>query len=114
MVSALVKVTRNSMPEIIQGGNGGLRVCRRERLPFRPPTFSFEGEITYQNGFGDGIRDTFCWKWLPPYMIKFKSGLANGGGSSFVLCRNFDQRVRLTLEAEKQAENGADRPDPPL
>ena len=78
-------------------------------------SFSFEGEITYQNGFGDGIRDTFCQKWLPRYTIQFKSGgLQIGGGGSLVPCRNFDQRVRLTLGAEKQAENGADRPDPPL
>ncbi len=78
-------------------------------------TFSFEGEITYQNGFGDGIRDTFCQKWLPRYTIQFKSGglqISNGG--ALVPCRNFDRTVRMILEAEKQAENGADRPDRPF
>jgi hypothetical protein len=78
-------------------------------------TFSFQGEITYQNGFGDEIRDTFCWKWLPFYFIQFRvGGYSTGGGNLLVPCRNFDQRVRATLEAEKQAENGADRPNPPL
>jgi hypothetical protein len=78
-------------------------------------SFTFEGEITYQNGFGDQIRDPFCQKYLPRYTLVFKAGgLQQGGGGILVPCRNFDQRVRSILEAEKQAENGADRPDPPL
>jgi uncharacterized membrane protein YgcG len=78
-------------------------------------SFTFEGEIRYQNGFGDEIRDTFCQKYIPRYFIQFKSGgLSMGGGGALESCRNFDQRVRSILAAEKQAENGADRPDPPL
>jgi hypothetical protein len=78
-------------------------------------SFTFEGEITYQNGFGDKIRNTFCQKFLPRYTLLFKSGgLSVGGGGTLEPCRNFDQRVRSILEAEKQAERGADRPDPPI
>jgi hypothetical protein len=78
-------------------------------------SLSFEGEITYQNGFGDGMRDTFCQKWLPRYFIQFKAGgYSTGGGDILVPCRNFDQMVRSILEAEKQAENGAEHPIPPL
>jgi hypothetical protein len=71
-------------------------------------TFSFEGQIAYQNGFDTGIRDTFCQKWLPRYSIQFK--LMESGGGGLVPCRNFDQSIRSTLEAERNAENGADRP----
>jgi hypothetical protein len=77
-------------------------------------SFSFEGEITYQNGFGDPIRDPFCWKWLPRYTLVFKSGYSSGGGGGLWQCRDFNERVHVILEEEKLVENGADRPDRPL
>jgi hypothetical protein len=78
-------------------------------------SFTFEGEITYQNGFGEEIRDNFCQKYLPRYLIVFKAGgYSTGGGGTLEPCRNFDQRVRSILEAERQAEHGADRPNPPV
>ncbi len=68
-------------------------------------TFVFRAEVTYQNGFGDEIRQEVCRQWLPGFSIDYRGQHFGGGG--LYDCADIKAFIKSTLEQEKQAEKDA-------
>jgi hypothetical protein len=61
-------------------------------------------EYSYDNGFGDTVRQKDCVAWYPPWTVKTPSG--NIGGGEIVRCDNYAATVRRVILIQENAAKG--------
>ena len=66
-------------------------------------TFIFKSTVSYQDGFGDEIKQDTCKQWLPGFQIVDR-GKIIGRGVGLYDCRDIKAIIDSALKQERQAE----------